>query len=220
MSSREFPDIREQIAVAGNASDLSPDGHAARINGALGAAAMRMVYVPERDRLEARKTAAGTAQISPSRRLSALLERAAYANDRSAAHQAAILFAHYLTHKPGWCNRQRLKHKPDLLFAFAAAVVTERIYDRCPQCGGGGFVAVGKGRTATTAVCGVCRGGGRGRVDHGTRASVIGVGMEAYKRHWEPRFDDAHRWLADVEACNLSALQRQLRRDTLRSGSE
>jgi hypothetical protein len=214
IESRDRPDVREQIAVAGNANDLSPDSHAATVNGALGAAAMRMVFVPESGRMEAKLTEAGTAMISPSRRMSALLERARYAGDRQAERPAALLFAHFLGKQVGWVNRARLKRAGDLLFRIAALVVTEWIHDRCAQCGGGGFVRVGKAaRNSKVSVCGVCQGNGRGRIDIPTRMTVIGVDREAYKRHWEDRLAEAHRWLADIEASNMNPLQRQLRRD-------
>lgn len=221
MTARVEPvDLRERIAVAANTSNLGDDSLAAHVAGAMGAAAMMMETNAGGHR-QARLTAAATAQIHPRRQLAALIERAKYGGDRSVRHEIVIKLAHVLA-KSRIFTRHKGKSRSPQLFAFAGLVVAEWLHPNCPQCGGGGFVALGKsvGRNTLTTICGVCKGTGHASTDHAARAIALGVRMETYTAHWQPRFDEAMALLGDIEAGFLAPLQAQLRRGTLHPVSD
>lgn len=207
--------LREQIATAANGSGETD------ILGAMGAAGLTMVTNAAGDRV-AKQTEIGTAEIHPNRRLASLIERAKYARDRKSERPAAMLFAACLGKKRAWCNRFKIKSGSDMLLKFAGLVVTEFIYDKCAQCGGGGFVSLGKpgARNVLTTICGVCKGGCLAKIDHKVRAQVLGVTGEVYEKHWRERFAEARGWLSEIEASYMIPLQSQLRRDTLHPVSE
>ena len=207
--------LREQIATAANGSGETD------ILGAMGAASLLMVTNAAGDRV-AKQTEIGTAEIHPNRRLASLIERAKYAKDRHSERPAALLFAACLGKKRAWCNRFKVKSGSDMLFKFAGLVVTEFIYDKCAQCCGGGFVALGKpgARNVLTTLCAVCQGNGLPRIDHKARAQALGVSGEVYEKHWRERFAEAKGWLVEIEASYMTPLQSQLRRDTLHTVSE
>lgn len=213
-------DLRERIAVAANTSNLGDDGLAAQVAAAMGAAAM-MMDTDAAGHRQARQTALGTAQLHPRRQLAALIERAKYGGDRKVRHEIVIKLAHVLARSRIFARRKGKSRSPQL-FAFSGLVVAEWLYPNCPQCGGGGFVALGKAvaRNTLTTVCGVCRGSGQNRTDHAGRATALGVQMETYREHWQPRFDEARALLADMETAFLTPLQAQLRRGTLHPVSD
>ena len=213
----EKASIRERFAIAAATSDLSPENRAADMLGAHGAAAMSMHVDPADGLRKADLTPVGTAVQHPSRRLASALQLAKFAGDRAAAHVAILLFAKYLGGKRAWCNRFKVKRGSDMLLAFSGMVVTEWLHDRCAQCGGGGRIRLGAvaAKNAQTQLCGVCKGSGAARIEHASRAAALKVRMETYNAHWIDRFDEAKRWLVDVEDSNISALQSQLRRGTL-----
>lgn len=214
--------IRERLAIAAATSDLSPENRAADMLGAHGAAVMSMHVDPADGLRKADLTPVGTAIQHPARRLAGLLQLAKFANDRGAALDAVHLFAWHLGRKRTWCNRFRVKSGSELLRTFAGIVITEWLHDRCAQCGGGGRIRLGNvaAKNTQTDVCGVCKGSGAAKTDHASRATALNIRMEAYTAHWSERFDEARRWLMDLEDSNIGALQSQMRRGTLRAVSE
>lgn len=208
--------IRETVAVAVNTTDLSPDGRAVDIVGAMGAAAHNRFFDTTDGRIKARLTAAGTAEINPRRRIASLLERAKYGLDRSTIQPAVYLFIDYLRHRreyAGW----RVRPGDSLIVRFAGRIVYEWLHDRCCQCGGAGQVAIGPigQRNTRTKTCGLCHGRGDAKLDHRGRAQLLGVSAMAYERHWVERFRQAHVWLAAIEETNIAPLRSQLKRGTL-----
>lgn len=197
----DLPDLRERLASATETSDLTPEGKDATLIGALGAACI----------------VRGTALISGKSRLGALLERAKFARDHKAEKQAVILLAHLLAKR--WVKHARLRHSHNLTQAIAAIVVVEWVRDRCPQCGGAGHVAAGEvgQRNTLTKVCGVCHGEGKPKINHGARASLLGVRMEAYTAHWLKRVEDAAGWVRELEADIVERLRLQNGRGTIRT---
>lgn len=211
--------IRETLARAVNASDLSPTGaRAVDVIGALGAAAHNRYFDAGSGRVQARLTPIGTAEINPRRRLAALLERAKFGMDRACIQPAIYLFAAHLRLRREYAS-WRVGDGNALLIRFAARVVFEWLHDRCAQCGGGGQIAVGQigQRNTRTKTCGLCMGKGAARVDHGARAQGLGVDRTGYDRHWIERFVSAHACLAAIEESNIAPLRSQLKRDTLPS---
>lgn len=214
--------IRETLARAVNASDLSPNGaRAVDVIGAMGAAAHNRYFDTGSGRTQARLTPVGTAEINPRRRLAALLERAKFGMDRACIQPAIYLFADHLRKRREYTH-WRVGDGNALLIRFAGRVVFEWLHDQCAQCGGGGQIAIGPigQRNTRTKTCGVCRGKGAARVEHHVRAQLIGVELTVYQRHWLDRFTLAHGWLAAIEESNIAPLRSQLKRGTLPSVSE
>lgn len=217
MTVREVVDLRERVAVAVTTSDLSPDGGAAQIVGAMGAATMVRHFDAVLNRVAVKTTAVGTAVVSDKGRLGALLERAKMGGDRKAEHQAAVLFAHQLATRRAWCDRLKLKRGSPLLLKLAGIVVAEWVHDQCPQCGGACVVPLSKpgARNVRTELCRLCDGCGKRRLDHGARATVLGLPMETYQAHWKARIDEAIGWLRDAEADLIERLRKQNLHGTL-----
>lgn len=210
--------IRETLASAVNAVDLSPGGRAVDVLGALGAAAHNRYFDSQTGRMQAKLSSVGTAEINPRKRLASLLERAKHGSDRSSVQPSIYLFAAHLRQRREY-STWRVGDGNALLVRFSARVVFEWLHDRCAQCGGGGQIAVGQigQRNTRTRTCGLCMGKGAARIDHGARALLLGVDQAVYDKHWIERFVRAHAWLAAIEESNIAPLRSQLKRDTLPS---
>lgn len=213
--------VREALGAAVNALDLSPGGRAVDLLGALGAAAHNRYFDTGNERMQARLSAVGTAEIDPRKRLASLLERAKFGLDRSSIQPAIYHFANYLRERREYAN-WRVGDGSALLIRFAGCIVFEWLHDRCAQCGGSGQLAVGPigQRNTRTKTCGLCGGMGAARTDHRVRAQLLGVHRTIYERHWLKRFSQAHVWLAAIQESNIAPLRSQLKRDTLPSVSE
>jgi hypothetical protein len=213
--------IREVVATAVNAADLSPGGRAVDVLGALGAAAHNRYFDADSGRMQARLSAVGTAEINPRKRLASLLERAKYGLDRSTIQPAIYHFAAYLRDRREYAN-WRIGNGNALVIRFSGRVVFEWLHDRCAQCGGGGQIAVGPigERNTRTKICSLCNGRGAARIDHHARAQLLGVNNAIYEKHWQDRFSQAHVWLAAIEGSNIAPLRSQLKRGTLATVSE
>jgi hypothetical protein len=212
--------IREMLASAVNAPDLMPGCHAIGLLGALGAAGHNRYFDNADGRIKARLTPAGTAQINPTRRMAALLERAKFGVDRASVRPAVLLFADYLRRRPEYAH-WRIDDGEALIVRFSARVVFEWLHDRCAQCGGGGQIPIGKiiGRSTRTKTCGVCMGNGAAKIDHPIRARFLGVSKDIYVRHWTDRFMQAHGWLAAIDESVIKPLRMQLKSGMLRPTS-
>lgn len=210
--------IREALATAVNAPDLTPGGRAVDLVGALGAAAHNRYFDTGNGRMQARLSAVGTAQINPRRRMASLLERAKYGRDKAAVRPAVYLFADYLRRRFEYRN-WRVGDGNALVIAFASCVVSEWLVDRCAQCGGAGQVPIGpiRGRDTQTRTCGLCHGLGAARIEDGIRVKLLGVSHAIYQRHWIDRFSQAKCWLAAIEESNIAPLRAQLKRDMVRT---
>lgn len=213
--------IRETLATAVNASDLSPGGRSVDVLGALGAAAHNRYFDTGSGRMQARLSAVGTAEINPRKRLASLLERAKYGLDRSTIQPAIYHFAAYLRERREYAN-WRIGNGNALVIRFAGRVVFEWLHDRCAQCGGSGQIPVGPvgARNARTKICGLCNGRCTAKIDHNARRQLLGVNHVIYERHWLERFARAHVWLTLIEESNIAPLRAQLKRGTLPAVSE
>lgn len=214
----ELVTMRERIGMAANASALNPDLTAGishtDVLGGMGAATHMRVFDEQLKRMVAKVTECGTAQVNPRRRLAALLQEAKFGMDRKATRPAVLLFAQALRQQRDY-RTWRVKGADALVFRLAGVLVTEWLYDRCPQCGDAGRVPSGKAaRNNSTVLCQVCKGRPR-KPDAAGRAQALGVSMEVYDKHWVRRFEDGGKLLRDIEASNIGPLRAQTRHDTL-----
>lgn len=213
--------MREEVASAANAPDLTPGGRSVDVLGALGAAAHNRYFDTGAGRTLVRLSVIGTAEINPRKRLASLLERAKYGMDRSSIQPAIYQFSAYMRGRSeyaNWC----LRDGQALSIRFARCVVFEWLHDRCAQCGGCGQIAIGPigQRNTRTKTCTLCGGRGAARIEHRVRAQLLGVSLAVYERFWLDRFIEAHAWLAAIEESNIAPLRSQLKCATLPIVSE
>lgn len=194
MGLAERVDIREVMGIAINARNLGED-----ITGAT----LRPV-----DKIAAFGLAGcGTLK----RRLSESMWRVRWGRDRLARKESGELLAALLLKSP-WVRSKWNFHRPTAqISAFALAAVLEWEHDRCPQCGGAGSIPRSKGRDVRTH-CGVCNGSGRRRPNHGERASMIGVAITVYEKHWQRKFEGCLALLDQIESEIVGPLQARLKR--------
>ena len=219
----EVVTMRERIGMAANASALNPNLTAGishtDVLGGLGAATHMRVFDDRLRRMVAKVTPVGTAQVNPRRRLAALLQEAKYGMDRKAHRPAVMLFALAIRHQREYRD-WKVKDGGALSIKFAAMLLTEWLYDRCPQCGDAGRVPSGKAaRNTSTVLCQVCRGKPR-KPEAATRAQALGLTREIYEKHWIRRFDQGAQLLKAIEDSNMAQLHVQTRHGTLRPTSE
>lgn len=201
-------DIREKLASAAQTGDLTPEGGAATMIGALGAATMmpckatRDVTVPSK--------------VNRRTELGARLERAKYAGDAQALHSAALLLAVQLGSWRRECDRLRVKRRDPRMLVMARILVWEWVNDRCDRCGGIGWQMQRENRTDKPVTCATCDGGGWRRTDHAARAVLLGLTMVQYEAGWLVWMGRAREWLKDAETNVIDRLHRQNRRGIVR----
>jgi hypothetical protein len=215
MATREDPpDLRERIAAA-----VNDDGPLDDI-AALGAA---QLVLPHQATLEP-----VSPKWNPYRRLSSLLWRLKFGDDRrSAGPEASALFAWILRRHPMFKGYGCVPECTTLR-RFAGRVISEWVMDRCPDCGGTSLKNPEKGdeiaRNAfRTKRCETCQQHpGLARIDHNARMRAIEWPERAYRNYWGRRFDWAHALLREIEPSICGPLQSQSRKRSIpriRSGA-
>jgi len=144
------------------------------------------------------------------RRLSECMWRVRWGRDHRARKEAANLFAAVLLRSDLVKRRWNIRRPGEQLSRFALATMIEWEHDRCAQCGGAGSIPRSKGRDLRVH-CGLCRGTGKRRPQHGERASMLGVPMSVYEKHWQRRCDEALALLDHLEAEITGPLQARLK---------
>lgn len=92
-----------------------------------------------------------------------------------------------------------------------------RTRETCAPCAGRGRVQAPAPDPGATRVCGLCKGCGRRRVEHGRRAAALGLSLDLYRRRWQPVFEALLARLDAVDESVDAGLREQMKPGTMRA---
>lgn len=168
-------DLREDVALAGNPTNLWSEGRVRDGDVKLGA-------------------------LGKADALGGALWRLKYRGDASVAKRALLLLAARLREDHRWQksvsgrgagargkrgDRDDRGEGADIIDRLAFRVLYEWVNDRCTTCYGRGSLGV----LGKVAICGACGGSTKQPPQHATRAKDLGVTLHQYRNRWEWVFE-------------------------------